>query len=82
MRNIICKIFDHKWTRSYHWNDKLKININTPICVRCGEQDTGSAYRNEQEKKKTACPKCGAWICTSGICVYCGVMDTYKGDVR
>jgi hypothetical protein len=82
MSNIICKLFGHIWTASYEWHDKLKLNISTPTCVRCGKRNYKS-YRNlRNDFEKTACPKCGAWVCTSGICVYCGVMDTYKGDVR
>ena len=69
--NIICRIFGHNYVPSFLWHDKLKVNISTPTCVRCGYRNHDSYSKNYDDFKRTACKGCGGWICHSGICVSC-----------
>ena len=80
--NIICKLFKHNWSKYCYWDDKLKVNIYCPVCLRCGTANRKAIKMDIERYEKTACPKCGAWICTSGICVYCGGFDKYNPDMR
>ena len=80
--NLICRLFRHNWVTFYYWDDKLKVNVHCPICVRCGVVDHGAILLEVDRYNVTACPKCGAWVCTSGICSYCGCFGEYSPDMR
>ena len=69
--NIVCKFLGHKWLYPSYRDNKLKVNISTPVCSRCGKVDYEAQARQIDQFNKTACPKCGAWICHSGCCVFC-----------
>lgn len=75
MTKLQCKLFGHIWVNIYSWHDKLKVNIPITTCVRCGSEDSASNRKIVKEFEADACPECGAWVCTSGICVYCGALS-------
>jgi hypothetical protein len=71
MGNILCKLFGHMWLRTYIWNNTLKVSVSKPTCTRCGTVDYSYYIRELNDFREHACKECGAWICTSGVCIYC-----------
>ena len=69
--SIVCKFLGHNWHDCNYWNDTLKVNIPRRVCLRCGARNIDYEIKEYNYYKNHTCPKCGAWVCSSGVCVYC-----------
>lgn len=39
MKRWLCRLFGHKWIKTYDWTPAHRYYQNVYVCMRCGEWD-------------------------------------------